>query len=186
MFKEYQSKAITRKAHEITENDSIEQLHDSTLWRLVTADGVVVDFAVHAPVVQVGDFVVYLNHSDVYHCERKVFFERNIVEPEHGAEPPRRTEIEQMMVDLGCKGSYISSEFIHSRIEAVDFQTIELAGNKFMYCGIRMKGGFVVTGHPAACIDPSNWRDEIGKKVSFENAFDEIYRLEAYRKMGAE
>ena len=115
-----------------------------------------------------------------------MFFERNIVEPEHGAEPPRRTEIEQMMVDLGCKGSYISSEFIHSRIEAVDFQTIELAGNKFMYCGIRMKGGFVVTGHPAACIDPSNWRDEIGKKVSFENAFDEIYRLEAYRKMGAE
>lgn len=58
-----------------------------------------------------------------------------------------------------------------------------MAGNKFMYCGIRMIGEFVVVGKPAACIDPENWRDEIGQQISFNNTFEEIYKLEAYRKM---
>lgn len=97
--------------------------------------------------------------------------------------PAVRRDIEQMMKDLGCDGNAIKADGIISRIHSVDFQTVTLAGNKFMYCGIRMQGGFVVTGKPAACIDPSNWRDEIGQKISFENAFNEIYRLEAYRTM---
>lgn len=100
-------------------------------------------------------------------------------------EPARRTEIEQMMVDLGCTADHVSSNSIHERIEQVGFETIELCGTKLMFCGIKMRGGFVVVGKPAACISPENWRDEIGRKVSFENSFDEIYKLEAYRKMGA-
>lgn len=95
-------------------------------------------------------------------------------------------EVAAMMADLGCIGEHITASGIQDRIEEVDFQTIKLAGNKFMYCGIKMKGGFVVTGNPAACIDPENWRDEIGRKVSFDNTFSEIWRLEAYRKMSGE
>ncbi len=186
MFKDYESKPVTRRAYEIQSNDEVKPIENSTLWRLTTSTGEMIHFAVHSDTVNAGDFVVFLNDKDVYHCARGVFLERNIVEPEYGDEPPRRTQIEQMMVDLECKGDYISSSFIHERIESVEFKTIELAGNKFMYCGIRMKGGFVVTGRPATCIDPANWRDEIGKKVSFENAFDEIYRLEAYRKMASD
>lgn len=94
-------------------------------------------------------------------------------------------KVEEMMKELGCTGEHISASGIKDKIEEIDFQTITLAGNKFMYCGIRMKGGFVVTGRPAACIDPANWRDEIGKKVSFDNTFSEIWRLEAYLKMGS-
>lgn len=93
--------------------------------------------------------------------------------------------IAKMMKELGCTGEHITASGIQDLIEEVDFQTILLAGNKFMYCGIKMKGGFVVTGKPAACIDPDNWRDEIGRKVSFDNTFSEIWRLEAYRKMSA-
>ena len=92
-------------------------------------------------------------------------------------------EVKAMMEELGCNAKHISADQITSRIEEIDYKTIDLAGNKFMYCGIRMKGGFVVTGKPAACISPENWRDEIGKKVSFDNAFSEIWRLEAYREM---
>jgi len=95
-------------------------------------------------------------------------------------------EIAQMMADLGCTGEHITASGILDKIEEIDFKIIELAGNKFMYCGIRMQGGFVVTGKPAACIDPDNWRDEIGKKVSYDNTFSEIWRLEAYRKMSGE
>ena len=94
-----------------------------------------------------------------------------------------KTEIQEMMESLGCTGDRVKPQDIVDRIEDIDFQTVNIAGNKFMYCGIRMIGGFVVVGKPATCIDPSNWRDEIGQQVSFNNTFEEIYKLEAYRKM---
>lgn len=94
-----------------------------------------------------------------------------------------REKVEEMMKELECTGDRVFPEDIKNRIEEVEYTTIELCGNKFMYCGIKMKGGFVVVGKPAACIDPSNWRDAIGQTISFENSFDEIWRLEAYRKM---
>ncbi|MGR5294748.1 Gp49 family protein [Vibrio mediterranei] len=96
------------------------------------------------------------------------------------------THIQEMMEQLGCTGDRVKPQDIVDRIVEIDFQTVTIAGNMFMYCGIAMKGSdrpFVVVGKPATCIDPSNWRDEIGRKVSFDNSFDEIYKLEAYRKM---
>ncbi|ENM0975594.1 hypothetical protein AB6R07_001544 [Vibrio parahaemolyticus] len=101
------------------------------------------------------------------------------------AEFKPNTEIQEMMEELGCTGKRVKPQDIVDRIEEVDFQTVTLAGNKFMYCGIKMKGGFVVVGKPATCIDPENWRDQTGRQVSFNNTFEEIYKLEAYRKMSA-
>jgi hypothetical protein len=91
--------------------------------------------------------------------------------------------IEKMMEELGCTGDKISQKHILERIASVEYSTIELCGQKFMYCGIKMDNGFVVVGNPSVCIDPSNWRDEIGKNISFDNSFDEIFKLEAYRRM---
>ncbi len=101
------------------------------------------------------------------------------------AEFKPNTEIQEMMEELGCTDKRVKPQDIVDRIEEIDFQTVTLAGNKFMYCGIKMKGGFVVVGKPATCIDPENWRDQIGQQVSFNNTFEEIYKLEAYRKMSA-
>ena len=86
-----------------------------------------------------------------------------------------------MMEKQGCTGDRITSELIESRISEVEYQTIVTCGQKLMYCGIKMDNGFVVVGKPA--IDPENWRDEIGQKISYDNAFSEIWRLEAYRKL---
>ena len=58
-----------------------------------------------------------------------------------------------------------------------------IAGQKMMYCGIKMDNGFVAVGKPATCIDPANWRDEIGQQVSYDNSFEELWKLEAYRMM---
>lgn len=91
--------------------------------------------------------------------------------------------VEKMMDDLGCTGDRITKELIESRIKEVDYQIVTLAGQKLMFCGIKMDNSFVVVGKPATCIDPENWRDEIGKKISYDNTFDEIWRLEAYRKL---
>lgn len=190
MFKEYEGAGVIRKAYEISLGDIFERDISSDTYRLRSTEfDQVITFKAHQH-VRPGDFVIRQSASDVYHCPRSVFLDKyraiGEAKPDHGSEPPRRTEIEQMMVDLNCKGDYISSAFIHERIEKVDFRTIVLAGAKLMFCGIRMKGGFVVVGEPSACIDPSNWREEIGMKVAFENSFDKIYALEAYRKMGAE
>ena len=92
-------------------------------------------------------------------------------------------EVTKMMKDLGCTAKAVTKELIESRIEQVDYQTVQIAGQKMMFCGIRLKGGFVAVGKPAVCISPENWRDEIVRKVSFDNTFSEIWKLEAYRLM---
>jgi len=89
-------------------------------------------------------------------------------------------KITQMMKDLGCNGKRVTKELIESRIEDVDYQTVVIAGQKMMFCGIKLAGGFVQVGKPAVCIDPSNWRDEIGKQISYDNAFEDLWKLEAY------
>ena len=93
--------------------------------------------------------------------------------------------IERMMDDLECVGRRVTKELIESRIVEVDYQTVTIAGQKLMYCGIRMDNGFVAVGKPATCIDPANWRDEISRKISYDNTFDDVWRLEAYRMMSA-
>lgn len=92
-------------------------------------------------------------------------------------------KITKMMEEQECTGKRVTKESIEARIESVDYSTTEICGQKFMFCGIRMAGGFVVVGKPAVCMDPSNWRDSIGREISYDNSFGEIWRLEAYRTM---
>ena len=92
-------------------------------------------------------------------------------------------QIEEMMKRLGCKGEFISQKHIHERIKEVDFQKVIGAGHLFMFCFIKMDNDFVIHGKPATCMDPENWRDKIGQKISFDNSFSEIFKLEAYRAM---
>lgn len=87
------------------------------------------------------------------------------------------------MIKHNCTGDRVTKELIESRIKNVEHQIISICGTKFMYCGIKMDNDFVVVGKPATCIDEANWRDEIGMEISYDNAFDEIWRLEAYRKL---
>jgi hypothetical protein len=94
-------------------------------------------------------------------------------------------DVTEMMDKLERTGVRVTKDLIESRIECVDYQTIVIAGQKMMYCGIRMDNGFVAVGKPATCIDPANLRDEIGEKISYDNAFEELWKLEAYRLMSA-
>ena len=98
-------------------------------------------------------------------------------------------DIAKLMEELGCTAPHVKASGIVERIEAIDFVTVELAGTKMMFCGIKMKtntGNFVATGKPAVCISPENWRDEIGRKISYDNAFETLWQLEAYRKLCTE
>lgn len=89
--------------------------------------------------------------------------------------------IEKMAQELKCEAPRVTADLIKSRIVEVEYKTIRIAGQKVMYCGIKMDNGFVSIGAPATCVDEDNWRDEIGREVSYENSFNELWKLEAYR-----
>ncbi|AGG58044.1 hypothetical protein VPAG_00008 [Vibrio phage douglas 12A4] len=81
MFKEYKSKPITRLAHEITQSDldTLKKIGES-MFHIVIHEQDTTDHPVSFKAyedVKVGDFIVYLDSSDIYHCSRKVFEERN-------------------------------------------------------------------------------------------------------------
>lgn len=92
-------------------------------------------------------------------------------------------EVAKMMKDEGCTGRHVTADSINDRIALVEYKTVVICGQKLMFCGILMDNGFTVVGKPATCIDPANWRDSIGEKISYDNAFSELWRLEAYRMM---
>jgi hypothetical protein len=90
-------------------------------------------------------------------------------------------QLEQLINVLKCDAPRVSLDLIRSRIKEVDYQTVTIAGQKMMFCGIKMDNGFVVVGNPSVCVDPANWRDEIGRKVSYDNSFSKIWSFEGYR-----
>ncbi|HED3065078.1 TPA: hypothetical protein R4057_002031 [Kluyvera ascorbata] len=91
--------------------------------------------------------------------------------------------VEAKMVVLGCTGRRVTMDLIKLHIDSVEYETVTINGQKMMFCGIKMDNGFVVVGKPATCIDPANWREEIGQQVSYDNSFEELWKLEAYRLM---
>lgn len=77
-FKEYESKPVTRLAYEITEDDVLWTTGNESEWA-TTVDGKTVKFKAYEDPMT-GDYIVYLDDTDVYHCRREIFHERNVVE----------------------------------------------------------------------------------------------------------
>lgn len=51
--------------------------------------------------------------------------------------------------------------------------------NLVTLCVIILENGFKVEG-VSACVDPTNYNEEIGRKCAYENAFEKIWQLEGY------
>jgi len=81
MFKEYHSKPVVRLAYEVVDTDSITEVADKPATSTITTAGSHLEFKHYEPVA-VGDYIVYLTDTDVYHCSKAVFLERNIVPAE--------------------------------------------------------------------------------------------------------
>lgn len=78
MFKEYESKPIKRLAHLVVESDVITKIDESTSILQPLDFTETVTFKHYDP-VKVGDYIVCVDDTDIYHCNAKVFAERNIV-----------------------------------------------------------------------------------------------------------
>ena len=78
-FKDYQSRPIIRRACEITPDLTLTYWPDKSEAMISNkhSDEKLV-FACHEEPFH-GDFVIYLTETDIYHCKRSVFEERNII-----------------------------------------------------------------------------------------------------------
>ena len=82
VFKEYTSKPTIRNAAVLTSANFVDRGKEATgaRYAIIVCDvtNAKLNFVAHQTPV-VGDYVVYLDVTDVYHCSKEVFTDRNIV-----------------------------------------------------------------------------------------------------------
>lgn len=71
----------------------------------------------------------------------------------------------------------ITPESIKDKIAKREFHTFN--DTTLTICILTMFNGFTVVGK-SACASPENYNQEIGEKVAFDDAFNQIWPLEGY------
>ncbi len=87
--------------------------------------------------------------------------------------------IEQEIKNLGAdKAPRISAEGIDAMILTAQYWQPPVTC--LTVCALTLQNGFNVVGE-AACASPENFNPEIGRKIAFEHARNQIWKLEGYR-----
>lgn len=76
-------------------------------------------------------------------------------------------------------GPTVTKESIEANILGVEYITPFGTHTHFTICAIKMKNGFLVLGKSAP-VSPLNFNAEVGKRIAYQNAFDQIWALEGY------
>lgn len=84
--------------------------------------------------------------------------------------------VEQMIQDAGAVAPRVTPERLKAVIK--DFFYIRPTGTLTL-CIMTLVNGFTVVGE-SACVSPENFREDIGQRISYENALDRIWPLEGY------
>ncbi len=83
-------------------------------------------------------------------------------------------ELEKLLAERPERS--VTKEFIESRIFSTSFSK---HADTLTICVMKMENDFVVVGK-SACAHPANFNEEIGKKIAFEDAFNQVWALEGY------
>lgn len=75
----------------------------------------------------------------------------------------------------------LTKEYLESLIVSVEYSDDKNFGDlgTVTLCMLKMKNGSVVVGK-SSCIDPKNFDREIGRKVAYDDAFDQLWEFEGY------
>lgn len=79
--------------------------------------------------------------------------------------------------DKGLNAPRLTPESIDKVIMSATY-TI-LPSGKCMICELTLHNGFVVIG-VSSCVSKENFNEEIGRKISYENARGKVWELEGY------
>ena len=85
--------------------------------------------------------------------------------------------IEQEIQAKGLTAPRLSPSDIDAAIVGETYTT--LPSGKVMVCELTLRNGFTVRGE-AATVSKANFNEEIGRKISRENARDKVWELEGY------
>ena len=86
-------------------------------------------------------------------------------------------EIEQEIQDKGLTAPRLTPSQIDSVITTEHFYVFP--DTTVTVCLLTLQNGFSVLGE-SACVDPTNFDKEIGKKIARENARNKVWPLEGY------
>lgn len=86
--------------------------------------------------------------------------------------------MEQAQVDKMLNestGHRVTKEYIERRIANTLFTTL-VEGSTVTICQLTIDNGYSVRGE-SACVDPTNYEEEIGKHYAYEGAFKKLWPL---------
>ena len=72
---------------------------------------------------------------------------------------------------------HLTEEDIDKKIKDKKFTILE--DGKTTICNLYLENGYTVRGE-AACVNPANFKKDLGEKIAFENARDKVWVLEGY------
>ena len=86
-------------------------------------------------------------------------------------------QIEKEIQDKGLTAPRVTVKSINDIITTEHYYVFP--GTTLTVCVLELINGFTVTGE-SACVDPSNFDEELGKKIAYDKAFNKIWLLEGY------
>ena len=98
------------------------------------------------------------------------------------AEAVKRRRPDVKIVFGGQQATFLTEEMMApGHVDAVirEVTYTPLPSGKCMICEITLRNGYTVRGE-SACVSPANFDVNIGRKISFKNAREKIWGLEAY------
>lgn len=69
----------------------------------------------------------------------------------------------------------VTQEYIESRIAKTTFATYPFAKH-ITVCQLELDNGYSVRGE-SACVNPENYDEQIGQRIAFNKAFDQLWPL---------
>ena len=87
------------------------------------------------------------------------------------------SEIESEIQDKGLNAPRLTPEHIDYCISRDQYYVFP--GTCLTVCCLELMNGYTVTGE-SACASPSNFNEEIGRKIAYQNAREKIWGLEGY------
>jgi len=85
--------------------------------------------------------------------------------------------IEQQIQAKGLTAPRLTPDHINEQIVHASYHVFP--GTTVTVCCLTMRNGFNTVGHSAA-VSPENFDEDIGRKVAYEKAKNEIWQLEGY------
>lgn len=87
------------------------------------------------------------------------------------------TAVEKEIVDKGLNAPRLNPGHIDDTIISEDYHVFP--GTTVTVCLLKLRNGFTVVGE-SACASPSNFDEELGRKIARDQARNKIWQLEGY------